>query len=102
MSQLPAMLEAGMMVAFGFSWPMNVIKSYKVRTTKGKSLAFLILILIGYVVGITAKFINPEYMANIGKLWYVVTIYIINFVMVFTDLMLYIRNYKLDKKNGVL
>ena len=100
MSQLPAILEAGMMVAFGFSWPMNVIKSYKVRTTKGKSLAFLILILLGYIVGITAKFINPEYMANIGKLWYVVTIYIINFVMVFTDLMLYIRNYKLDKKNN--
>ena len=100
MTQLPAILEAGMMVAFGFSWPMNVIKSYKVRTTKGKSLAFLILILLGYIVGITAKFINPDYMANIDKLWYVVTIYIINFVMVFTDLMLYIRNYKLDKKNN--
>lgn len=97
MSNLPAILEAGMMVAFGISWPMNVIKSYKVRTTKGKSLAFLILILLGYVVGITAKFINPDYMANIGKLWYVVTIYIINFIMVFTDLLLYIRNYKLDK-----
>ena len=88
------------MVAFGISWPMNVIKSYKVRSTKGKSLAFLILILIGYIVGITAKFINPDYMANIDKLWYVVTIYIINFIMVFTDLMLYIRNYKLDKKNN--
>ena len=100
MEQLPSILEAGMMIAFGFSWPMNVIKSYKVRTTKGKSLAFLILILIGYIVGITAKFINPDYMANIGKLWYVVTIYIINFIMVFTDLMLYIRNYKLDKKNN--
>ena len=90
------------MVAFGFSWPMNVIKSYKVRTTKGKSLAFLILILLGYIVGITAKFINPAYMADIGTKWYVVTIYIINFIMVFTDLMLYIRNYKLDKKNGTL
>ena len=100
MEQLPSILEAGMMIAFGFSWPMNVIKSYKVRTTKGKSLAFLILILLGYIVGITAKFINPDYMANIGKLWYVVTIYIINFIMVFTDLMLYIRNYKLDKKNN--
>ncbi len=100
MFNLPAILEAGMMIAFGISWPLNVIKSYKVRTTKGKSLAFLILILIGYIVGITAKFINPEYMANIDKLWYVVTIYIINFVMVFTDLMLYIRNYRLDKKNN--
>ena len=63
-------------------------------------LSVLILILIGYIVGITAKFINPDYMANIDKLWYVVTIYIINFIMVFTDLMLYIRNYKLDKKNN--
>ena len=39
--QLSELLEIGMIVLFGCSWPMNVIKSYKVRTAKGKSLAFL-------------------------------------------------------------
>lgn len=37
-------LEVIMIVSFGASWPLNVIKSYKARTTKGKSLAFLCLI----------------------------------------------------------
>ena len=42
------LMEVCMIVAFGCSWPMNVIKSYKVRTTKGKSLAFLLLIFGGW------------------------------------------------------
>ena len=48
-------LEITMIVSFGISWPMNVIKSYKARTTKGKSLAFLFLIFFGYIAGITPK-----------------------------------------------
>lgn len=60
-------LEVVMIVSFGASWPMNVMKSYKVRTTKGKSLAFLCLILFGYVAGITGKLINPAYMATFAK-----------------------------------
>ncbi|MBR2405150.1 MAG: hypothetical protein IKA95_05790 [Clostridia bacterium] len=95
-------LETIMIVSFGCSWPLNVIKSYKARTTKGKSLAFLCLIFFGYIAGITSKFINPEYMANIGENWYVVFFYILNFIMVGADLVMYVRNYKLDKKNGLL
>ena len=39
--------EVVMIVSFGVSWPLNVIKAYKARTAKGKSLAFLLLILFG-------------------------------------------------------
>ena len=39
-------LEVIMIVSFGASWPLNVLKSYRARTAKGKSLAFLILALI--------------------------------------------------------
>lgn len=95
-------LETIMIVSFGFSWPLNVIKSYKAGTTKGKSLAFLCLIFFGYIAGITSKFINPEYMANISENWYVVFFYILNFIMVGADLVMYVRNYKLDKQNGIL
>ena len=48
-------LEIIMIVSFGASWPMNVVKSYKARTAKGKSVAFLALILFGYVAGIISK-----------------------------------------------
>ena len=89
-------LEICMIVAFGFSWPMNVIKSYKARTTKGKSLAFLVLIFSGYICGIASKLLAPSFK------WYVLFFYILNFIMVGADLVLYYRNYKLDKKAGVL
>ena len=90
-------LEVIMIVSFGFSWPMNVIKSWKARTTKGKSLAFLCLIFFGYIAGIASKFLNPTYMASFATKWYVLFFYILNFLMVGVDLLLYIRNKRLDK-----
>lgn len=95
-------LEVIMIVSFGFSWPLNVLKSYRARTTKGKSLSFLLLILFGYIAGITSKFVNEEYMAHFSEKWYVLFFYILNFIMVGADLVMYIRNRKLDKENGVL
>ena len=92
------LFEIIMIVSFGASWPMNVMKSWKARTTKGKSLAFLCLILFGYVAGITSKLINPVYMAEFGSKWYVLFFYVLNLVMVGCDLLLYVRNYRLDKK----
>ena len=90
-------LEIIMIVSFGASWPMNVVKSYRARTTKGKSLGFLLLILFGYVAGIASKLLNTTYMANFADKWYVLFFYVLNFIMVFTDLMMYVRNRKLDK-----
>ena len=89
-------LEVVMIVSFGASWPMNVIKSWKARTTKGKSLAFLCLILFGYAAGITGKFMNPVYMAEFATKWYVLFFYVLNFVMISMDLIIYFRNKKLD------
>ena len=84
--------EILMIVSFGVSWPLNVIKSYKARTTKGKSLFFLILIFVGYIFGITSKLLAPSFK------WYVMFFYVLNITMVELDLLLYIRNYRLDKK----
>ncbi len=90
-------LEIVMVVSFGASWPLNVIKSYRARTTKGKSLAFLILIFLGYVAGIASKLVNEAYMASFSTKWYVLIFYIINITMVGIDLALYARNRALDK-----
>ena len=93
-------LEIIMIVSFGASWPMNVIKSYRARTTKGKSLAFLYLILFGYVAGIASKFVNTAYMSNFAEKWYVLFFYVLNFIMVGTDLIIYYRNKRIDNING--
>lgn len=90
--------EIIMIVSFGVSWPMNIIKSWRARTAKGKSIAFLCLILFGYVAGIISKFMNEAYMASFATKWYVLIFYFINFVMVSIDLCLYFRNRKLDAK----
>ena len=94
-------LEIIMILSFGASWPLNVMKSYKARTAKGKSVSFLCLILFGYVAGICSKFTNEAYMANFASKWYVLFFYCLNFIMVAIDLGLYIRNYQLDKKAGI-
>ena len=92
------LFEIMMIVSFGASWPFNVMKSYRARTTKGKSLSFLYLILFGYVAGIISKFVNPAYMAAFAQKWYVLFFYCLNFIMVFADLCLYYRNKKLDRE----
>lgn len=92
------LMEIIMVVSFGVSWPMNVIKSYKSRTAKGKSLGFLCLIFFGYIAGIISKLVNEAYMAAFGQKWYVLVFYILNLLMVGTDLILYFRNKKIDRK----
>jgi len=87
MSQL---LEAAMIISFGFSWPMNIIKSVKSKTAKGRSFLFLYFVLFGYICGILSKIV-------LGTITYVLIFYIINFLMVFADLILCLNNRKNDK-----
>ena len=95
-------LEIIMVVSFGASWPLNVMKSYKARTTKGKSLTFLCLIFFGYIAGVASKLTNEAYMAAFSQKWYVLFFYVLNLVMIGIDLVLYFRNRALDKKGEVL
>ena len=96
--ELHELFEIIMIVSCGASWPLNVLKSYRARTTKGKSLPFLLLIFFGYIAGIISKFANEGYMADIGAKWYVLFFYVLNFLMVGADLVMYVRNYRLDMK----
>ena len=68
-------LEIVMLVAFGVSWPISLIKNIKSRSTKGVSILFYFLILFGYVAGIISKFTNEAYMASINEKWYVLIFY---------------------------
>ena len=99
---LPEILEIIMVLCFGASWPFNVARSYKARTAKGKSLVFLLCIIIGYLAGIAAKFTNAEYMSSFGTKWYVLVFYFINLAMVLADLAVYFRNRRIDKSRSAV
>jgi hypothetical protein len=85
--------EIIMLLCFGAAWPASIAKSYTSKTTKGKSLLFLSLLLIGYVAGMINKIING--------IDYVLYFYILNFIMVGTDILLYMRNSMLEKKSSM-
>lgn len=98
MDNLPQILEAVMIAVFGISWPFNVAKSFRARTAKGKSLGFIIVIEIGYAIGIINKlFVDKNYMASFSHNWYVLFFYVLNFMMIMMDMILYFRNRKFDK-----
>jgi len=84
-------LEAGMLFCFGFAWPFNIYKSYTARSNEGKSLFFLIVIWVGYVLGICYKALSTN---SDFALW----LYVINGIMVSVDIGLYYRNYRISKR----
>lgn len=88
---MAATFEALMVICFGLSWPLSVYRSWKSRTTKGKSLFFEVFILVGYLCGMIGKVVAD----NIS---YVFLFYVINTLAVFVDLGLYFRNRQMDRK----
>lgn len=87
-------LEATMLVCFGLSWPINTMKAYKARSAKNMSLPFILLIIFGYVAGISAKLLMNQ--TN-----YVLVVYFINLAVVTLNLAVYFRNKKLDEVGEV-
>lgn len=80
-----------MLACFGLSWPISVYKSIKSKSTQGKSLVFIIAIIIGYISGIIGKIVNDQ-------LSYVLIIYCFNLIVVSVDLVLFFINRKREKE----
>lgn len=98
MGNLALILETVMIALFGFSWPNNILTTLKNKSTKGKSLMFLILIDIGYAAGIASKFITM-FEGNKPWIFYLsLAVYILNFIMVSTDMTLYFYYRSKEKK----
>ena len=83
--------EFTMLACFGLSWPISVYKSIKSKSTQGKSIVFIIAIIIGYISGIIGKIVNHQ-------LTYVLIIYCFNLIVVSVDLVLFFINRKNEKK----
>lgn len=80
-----------MLACFGLSWPISVYKSIKSKSTQGKSVVFIIAIIIGYISGIIGKIVN-------NQLTYVMIIYCFNLIVVSVDLVLFFINRKNEKE----
>ena len=91
---MSAILETVMLVCFGFSWPISVVNNYRSRTAKGMSLFFILLIMSGYIAGITAKILSENYS-------YVLAVYVLNLALVSANLFIYFRNTKFDKAKEI-
>jgi hypothetical protein len=88
-----------MLICFGFAWPLSIYKSFVSKKTAGKSLLFLIVLQIGYVAGVLFKL--TEYRANVKTNPDVTVsinlyLYILNFIMITIDELLFLRNRKLE------
>lgn len=91
-----SVFEAGMMVCFGISWPIAVLKTYRCKCVHGKSIHFSMLILLGYMCGIAHKVLDD--------MDWVFWLYILNTFFLLVDMYLYwlYRNNKApaaDEKN---
>ncbi|MBE5767254.1 MAG: hypothetical protein E7335_08850 [Clostridiales bacterium] len=86
-----SILETIMLMCFGVSWPLNVLKAYRAKTAKGTSLPFILLIISGYIAGISSKLIS-------GQINYVLIAYVLNLAIVSLNVIIYFRNVSLDKK----
>ena len=87
-------LETAMLVCFGCSWPISLIKNIKARSAAGTSLGFTLLILTGYIAGITAKLLK----GNTGLVLYA---YLLNLVIVLANLVVYFINRAHDRRAAV-
>lgn len=87
-------LEAAMLVCFGCSWPINLVKNIKAKTAQGMSLKFILLIIVGYIAGITAKVITHRFN-------YVFVVYLLNLAVITVNLAVYFVNKNYDKKRVV-
>lgn len=78
-----------MLCCFGFSWPFSILKSIRSRSTKGKSLMFMTLVLSGYIFGIIHKVLY--------SFDWVTWAYVALMSLVLVDLVLYFVNRRREK-----
>jgi hypothetical protein len=75
--------EIVMLICFGLSWPISIVKSLRTKVVIGKSPLFLGIICVGYLSGIAHKlFHSPDW---------IISLYALNLLLVAADMVLYFR-----------
>ena len=78
-----SIFEILMLVCFAFSWPISIAKTLKTKKVSGKSPVFMVIIIIGYIMGVIHKCLY--------KHDFVIYLYAFNAVLVSFDLYLYMK-----------
>ncbi len=78
-----SVFEAGMLICFGISWPVSIVKALRTKEVVGKSPLFMVIVSLGYLSGIVHK-------ALYAFDW-IILLYVLNMSMVLIDLFLYYR-----------
>ncbi|TWI65791.1 hypothetical protein LZ24_02977 [Desulfobotulus alkaliphilus] len=89
-----SIFEIMMLICFGLAWPVSIWKSWHSRTNGGKSPVFLVIVCLGYVAGVLHKLVY-HYDA-------VIWLYFFNGTLVFCDLLLYVRNSFIMRKDALI
>lgn len=92
-------LEASMLTAFSISWYWSIWKMVRTREASGKSLGFVLLIVVGYVCGIASK-ISGYF--ETGVLSPLIYLYLWNFVVIGFDAWLVVRFGKAHRDSMTL
>ena len=82
----PQLFESIMLICFGTSWPFAILKSLQTKSTKGKSIVFLVLLVVGYLSGIIYKLT--------GNVDPVIWLYAFNGTLVSIELGLFFKHKK--------
>ena len=80
-----------MLLCFAAAWPFSIYKLYRTKSTKGKSIIFSYIIIVGYIFGIINKFVMNE-------MNHVLFFYFLDLGLVLVDSLLYYRNLYYERK----
>lgn len=89
--KMAELLESTMLICFGLSWPMNLAKNIKAKSASNMSLQFILLIITGYIAGISAKLYNHRFN-------YVLVVYLLNLIVVSANVIVYFINRRYDRQ----
>lgn len=82
-----------MLLCFGAAWPFSILRSWRSHSTQGKSIVFLMVLILGYLAGIVNKIL---YHYDV-----VLFLYMLNATMVSVDACLWVRNRRYEKNASV-
>lgn len=78
-----SIFEIVMLVCFGMSWPISIVKALRTRMVLGKSCLFMGIICVGYLAGIVHKLVY-------SRDW-IIALYALNLFLVLVDMFLYFK-----------
>jgi len=79
------LFEMLMLLCFAFAWPFSIVKQWRTGSSKGKSILFSYVIILGYIFGMINKVVSDD-------INYVFAFYVIDLALVLIDTLIYYRN----------